>query len=37
MTALRVSCLCGEVRFEIDGPLMRSFHAIAGSAKRRGE
>src|SRR5215472_15526123 len=24
MTALRGSCLCGEVRFEIDGPLMRS-------------
>jgi hypothetical protein len=26
MTALRGSCLCGEVRFEIDGPLMRSSH-----------
>ena len=24
MTALQGSCLCGEVRFEIDGPLMRS-------------
>ena len=24
MTALRGSCLCGGVRFEIDGPLMRS-------------
>src|SRR6516164_2852949 len=26
MTVLRGSCLCGEVRFEIDGPLMRSSH-----------
>src|SRR5215467_14389674 len=26
MTGLRGSCLCGEVRFEIDGPLMRSSH-----------
>jgi hypothetical protein len=26
MTALRGSCLCGGVRFEIDGPLMRSSH-----------
>ncbi len=26
MTALQGSCLCGEVRFEIDGPLMRSSH-----------
>ena len=26
MTALRSSCLCGEVRFEIDGPLLRSSH-----------
>jgi hypothetical protein len=26
MTALRGSCLCGRVRFEIDGPLMRSSH-----------
>ena len=26
MTTLRGSCLCGEVRFEIDGPLMRSSH-----------
>jgi hypothetical protein len=26
MTALRSSCLCGGVRFEIDGPLMRSSH-----------
>ena len=26
MTALRGSCLCGEVRFEIDGPLKRSSH-----------
>src|SRR5580700_6806648 len=26
MTALRGSCLCGEVRFEVDGPLMRSSH-----------
>jgi hypothetical protein len=26
MTALRGSCLCGAVRFEIDGPLMRSSH-----------
>ena len=26
MTALLGSCLCGEVRFEIDGPLMRSSH-----------
>ena len=24
MTALRGSCVCGEVRFEIDGPLKRS-------------
>ena len=26
MTALRGSCLCGGVRFEIDGALMRSSH-----------
>ena len=26
MTALRGSCLCGGVRFEIAGPLMRSSH-----------
>jgi hypothetical protein len=26
MTVLRGSCLCGGVRFEIDGPLMRSSH-----------
>lgn len=26
MTALQGSCLCGEVRFEIAGPLMRSSH-----------
>ena len=26
MTALRGSCLCGGVRFEIDGTLMRSSH-----------
>ena len=26
MTALQGSCLCGEVRFKIDGPLMRSSH-----------
>ena len=26
MTALQGSCLCGGVRFEIDGPLMRSSH-----------
>jgi hypothetical protein len=26
MTELRGSCLCGGVRFEIDGPLMRSSH-----------
>ena len=26
MRALRGSCLCGGVRFEIDGPLMRSSH-----------
>ena len=26
MKGLRGSCLCGEVRFEIDGPLMRSSH-----------
>ena len=26
MTALRGSCLCGGVRFEIDGPLMQSSH-----------
>jgi len=26
VTALRGSCLCGEVRFEIVGPLMRSSH-----------
>jgi hypothetical protein len=26
MTALRGSCLCGEARFEIDGPLKRSSH-----------
>ena len=26
MTALRGSCLCGGVRFEITGPLMRSSH-----------
>src|SRR5204862_1813357 len=26
MTALRGSCLCGGVRFEIDGPLMRASH-----------
>ena len=26
MTALCGSCLCGEVPFEIDGPLMRSSH-----------
>src|SRR6516165_7406463 len=26
MTVLRGSCLCGAVRFEIDGPLMRSSH-----------
>jgi hypothetical protein len=26
MTALRGSCLCGGVRFEIDGLLMRSSH-----------
>ena len=26
MTALRGSCLCGGVRFEIDGPLIRSSH-----------
>ena len=26
MTALRGSCLCGGVRFEIEGPLMRSSH-----------
>jgi hypothetical protein len=26
MTALRRSCLCGEVQFEIDGPLMRASH-----------
>jgi len=34
MTALRGSCLCGGVRFEIDGPLMRSSHCH-GSARRR--
>jgi hypothetical protein len=28
MTALRGSYLCGEVRFEIDGPLMRSSHCL---------
>jgi len=26
MTALRGSCVCGGVRFEIDGPLMRCSH-----------
>jgi hypothetical protein len=26
MTAIRESCLCGGVRFEITGPLMRSSH-----------
>ena len=26
MTALRGSCLCGEVRFQIAGPLMRASH-----------
>ena len=35
MTELRGSCLCGGVRFEIDGPLMRSSHCHAGSARRR--
>jgi hypothetical protein len=35
MTALCGSCLCGGVRFEIDGPLMRSSHCHAGSARRR--
>ena len=35
MTALRGSCLCGGVRFEIDGRLMRSSHCHCGSAKRR--
>ena len=33
MTALQGSCLCGGVRFEIDGPPMRI--AIAGSVKKR--
>ena len=43
MTALRGSCLCGEVRFEIDGPLMRSSHCHCrqcqkahGAARGRG-
>lgn len=26
MTALHGGCLCGCVRFEIDGPLLRSSH-----------
>jgi hypothetical protein len=35
MTALRGSCLCGEVRFEIDGPLMRSSHCHCRQCQRR--
>jgi len=33
---LRGSCLCGGVRFEIEGPLMRSSHCIAGRPEAHG-
>jgi hypothetical protein len=35
MTTHRGSCLCGGVRFEIDGPLMDPRIAIAGSAPQK--
>ena len=34
MTALRGSCLCGGVRFEIDGLLMRSSHCHCRQCQR---
>jgi hypothetical protein len=35
MTALRGSCLCGGVRFEIAGPLMRTSHCHCRQCQRR--
>ena len=35
MTTLRGSCLCGGVRFEIDGPLMRSSHCHCRQCQKR--
>src|SRR5215472_3531580 len=37
MTALRGSCLCGGVRFEIDGPLMRSSHCHCRQCQKAHE
>ena len=34
MTALRGSCLCGGVRFEIAGPLMRSSHCLCRQCQK---
>ena len=34
MTALQGSCLCGGVRFEIDGPPMRSSHCRCGQRQK---
>jgi hypothetical protein len=35
MTALRGSCLCGGVRFELTGPLMRSSHCHCAMCQKQ--